>query len=237
MGRGRLFLVTALVARLMAVGPGQGAQSESVKRLYFDRGGRPGLAGIRFDVLLERADGGRAEVPVTSEFHSGDRFWLKLDTRGTTFVYVLNRTLRGGDKGLGVLRDDDLRVAPPTADLPRLVYGPQRMSPGKSQLAPKAGALRFDSEAGIEKLYVILSPTPIDLEKQFRPDGQMFIEGEGAKGLRALDQRLLDWSANAEIAPPENTSGKGVEHDPNGYCVGRRPNEPLVVEITLWHTR
>jgi hypothetical protein len=235
----RHFAAGLLSTTLFVVSPGLAADESlrAVKGLYLDREHHPALNGMRFDIELERPEGGSVEVPVTYEFHSGQRIWLRMDMRNTAYVYVLNRTLNNGDKGIAAIRDEDIQRPPVAADAPRLVFGPEKISRGAARRAPKSSALRFDLNPGIEKLYVILSPKPLHLESLFGPEGRMLVDDGHRDSLRNLDNDLSTWAGNSEYAAPDKEGAKGIAQDNYGYCVERRPNEALMFEITLAHSR
>jgi hypothetical protein len=208
----------------------------TVKGIYLDREHQPNVNGMRFDILLEQPDGAKVEVPVTYEFRTGDRFWLRMDVRRPVYVYVLNRTLTG-DKGIAVVREEDMQRRPPEAEAPHLVFGPERLSRGVNKMAPKTAAMRFDQTPGIEKLYVIVSPKRLKVEQFFGPDGRMIIDDAHRDSLPNLDQNLNEWSGNADMAVPDKDGAKGVYQDNNGYCVSRKPDQALMFEITLRHNQ
>jgi hypothetical protein len=233
-----MILRGALIGALLtAAGMAEENRLPAVKGLYLDRAHNAGANGMRFDIELERPDGRRVEVPVTYEFHSGDRIWLRMDVRNHAYVYVLNRTLNGDDKGIATLRDEDQRRPPSPAELPRLVFGPEKLNRGTARLAPKTGALRFDNNPGIEKLYVILSPKPLQLDVTFDPEGRVLSDDSHRDAVENLDRRMAEWASNADVAVPDKNGAKGLDHDNYGYCVERRPNEVLMLELTVNHSR
>jgi hypothetical protein len=231
--------IKALLATGLAAGAtpsGAEDHRSTVKGIYLDRDHHPTENGMRFDILLEHAAGGRAEAPVTQEFHSGDRIWLRMDVRNQVYVYVMNRTLSGGEKGIIIVRDDDRQRLPPAAELPRLVFGPEKALAGKSRRIPERKAMIFDQHPGIEKLYVVLSPQPLGIENMFDASGRLLSTGANRETVNDLNEKLATWSANADTALPEKDPAKGIVLDNYSYCVGRTPNAPLMVEITLRHT-
>ena len=230
---------TALAGALLASIAGAEGQKDlpAVKGIYLDREHHPTMNGMRFDIVLQQPDGSKAEVPVTFDFHTGDRFWLRMDMRNSAYVYVLNRTLPGGDKGIEAVRIDDQQRAPEPAQMPHLVFGPEKLNHGAARLAPKGKnmAMRFDRETGVEKLYVIVSPKPLQLEAFFGADGKMAVDATHHDAMQQLDQRLSEWNGNAQYAYPDKEGAKGIYQDNYGYCVERQPDRPFMFEITLNH--
>jgi hypothetical protein len=94
----------------------------------------------------------------------------------------------------------------------------------------------MDQEPGIEKLYLILSPEPIEMSRYFDtetgvvlPDGP---ESRQLRGSTALGRQLSEWSKNAKtlIADP---GFKRIILE--GYGVSSDPNRPALVEVDLKH--
>lgn len=208
-----------------------------VKEIFLDREHHPTAIGMRYDIELERPDGSRMEVPVTYDFHSGDRIRLRVDVRSPAYVYVLNRTLNGPDRGISLVRDEDAQKPPAMSETPRLVFGPERLIPGATRIAPKSAAMRFDENTGIEKLYVVVSAKPLPLENMFDREGHLLFDRARRDSIGNLNRDLAAWSGNAKSAVPDKDGAKGLSQDNNGYCVERRPNEPLMQEISLRHSR
>jgi hypothetical protein len=206
----------------------------AVKGVYVDRAEHPTTLGVRFHIQLDR-DGKRVQVPATYEFHTGDHFWLQVETRTGAFVYVINRTI-GSDKALEVVRDEDANRTPPPAEMPHLVFGPERVEPGKFRSVPKTSAMMFDAKPGIEKLYVIVSPERIpELEQDFTPQGDVSRDSN-ATALRKLDKSLAGWAKNSRQAIPQSSKGVVLD-DPDGYAVQQNPIGPIIAEISLQHSR
>jgi hypothetical protein len=74
------------VCGMALAGAGPADHWSTVKSAYYETERKPGLNGMRFDVLVEREDGSRREVPVNASLHSGDRFWLRSDVREPVYV-------------------------------------------------------------------------------------------------------------------------------------------------------
>jgi len=235
--RTSLTVFRGAIAAIMLTGPAPGADGRlaSVKNIYLDRAANPTANGMRFEIELERPDGTRLEVPVNYDFRSGDRIRLRMDVRNSVYVYVLNRTLTGEDKGIEIVREQDAQRRPTVAEAPRLVFGPEKLSRGSARVAPKRDVMRFDANPGIEKLYVILAPKPLKLESAFDREGR-FIFDDPKSPITDLDRRLYEWSNNADVAMPDKDGAKGGSADNYGYCVERRPSQAMMFEITLRHS-
>ncbi len=204
---------------------------DGVRGLYLSTD-HPTILGMRFDIVWEGADGFRNEVPVSHNFHSGERFWLQMDVRTRSWVYVVNRTISGDEKGIILIREADRTKRPAASERPRLVLGAQALVPGAKRLFPDTGkALAFDDQTGTETLYVILSDHPLGLEHLFDHSG---LAHEAHLG--ELDDKLLSWSRNATVAVPVEGAKGFALTDTNAYCVQKRPNEPVMIEITLRHS-
>jgi hypothetical protein len=197
----------------------------------------PTTLGARFHIVLEKPNGGKVNVPSSYEFHSGDRFWLEVEARTSSFVYVINRTLSGTTgKALEVVRDEDASRTPPPSEQPHLVFGPEKVEPGKFRQVPKSVAMAFDNVTGIEKLYVVLSPTRIpELDQNFGPEGSLSGPDKGANALKNLDKAMAGWSKQTKQAIPVATKGVVLD-EPDGYSVQDKPGVPLIAEITLTHS-
>jgi hypothetical protein len=237
----RFIRSSALSAALFSTAAGAGNGSLTAKNIFLDPQNHPNTVGIRYDVLLERPDRTRAEVAYTHEFKSGDRFWLRMDVMSPVYVYVLNRTFISQDKGIELVRDSDNAHTPPAGELPRLVFGPEKTAAGKSRIIPGSKAMAFDLQPGAETLYVVFSAQPLGLEAIFDKNGHIS-PSNGAVGavLHDLNQKLAAWAANANFSAPPKEGAKGIvlDHgtDNNAYCVEQRPNQPVMVEVSLRHS-
>ena len=104
--------------------------------------------GLRCSLLLRGLDGRYVEVPSNSVFHSGDHIRLSLLTNEPGYIYVIQQ----GSTGAWT------PVFPPPGsaqDANKIAAGELQMVPGGTR------AFAFDKTPGDEKLYVILSRTPI----------------------------------------------------------------------------
>lgn len=201
--------------------------------------------GVKIAVFATE-DSRRRRVPADHQFQSGDRFELELQTNQRAYVYVVNRTLAGDpgtlrDKGIERIRDDDRRERP-RGSAYKLLY-PMKNDPRVAEANKpfKLTGFRMDEKPGVEKMFIVVSAKPIDINRYFdvasgdqrkpRPGGDAGRRDDTDDDvLDQLNKDLADWSQNAESALP-----KGIERDPEGYGVVRDPGKPGVVELTLLH--
>lgn len=227
----------------------------SAKGIYRDPAATSTKNGLAYRIMLIRSDA-RHEVPVSFPFRSGDRFKLQLNLKDAAFVYVLNRTFNGdpkemGEKGIERVRDEDRdRKERGQGTYTLLFPAPgeraEKIPAGHYRDIPGDVSLRMDKNPGVEKLYVIVSDTELDIPKMF-PGGQLRASGKKERHsdssgdvLDRLNKDLTEWAKDSqtESAPApsgddaENASSKGIERDT--YTVGSR-NKPILAEITLRH--
>ncbi len=105
--------------------------------------------GLRCSVLLREADNEYAEVTPGTVFHSGDHIRLSFLANEPGYFYVIQQGSSGAWSP----------IYPPRNASPEST----RIEAGKLQIVPSGTrSFAFDQQPGIEKLYVILSRTPID---------------------------------------------------------------------------
>lgn len=112
--------------------------------------------GLRCSVLLRDAGGLYAEVAPGAVFHSGDHIRLSLLANAPGYFYVIQQ----GSSGLWS----------PVFPGPRSAENANSIAAGQPQLVPGGTqAFAFDQNPGDEKLFVILSRTPIgDIDRVIR---------------------------------------------------------------------
>jgi hypothetical protein len=110
--------------------------------------------GLRCSILLRQADGQYAEVAPGTVFHSGDHIRLSLLANESGYLYVIEQGSSGAWS--------------PIFPLPGTVAN--KITAGQLQTVPSGErAFAFDQHPGDEKLYVILSRTPIeDIDRAVR---------------------------------------------------------------------
>jgi hypothetical protein len=233
-------IVVAFAASAALCGVAAFADGPDAKGVYIT-GGAP---GVQFRVALTR-DGRETTVPTSYEFRTGDQMLFRFRLNQDAFVYVLTRSIPGepeqtsvfaGSKGILVLEAQD-PLAPPPPTPYRLLFplkttgSRNRLSATTEHTIPSNGSLFvMDAQAGIEKVYVILSETPIDMSRYFDAEtGDML---PGARMDRGLASRLLEWNRNSLTTIPEpGSKGIGIE----GYGVSSDKRQPALVEVDLRH--
>lgn len=110
--------------------------------------------GLRCSILLRQADGQYAEVAPGSVFHSGDHIRLSLLANESGYLYVIEQGSSGAWSPT---------FPPPGAAANKITAGQLQTVPSGER------AFAFDQHPGDEKLYVILSRTPIeDIDRAIR---------------------------------------------------------------------
>ena len=243
-----------------------GGESVDPKGIFV-AGGDERRTSVKFNVLLER-DGRKRTVNSDYRFLDGDRMKFQFQLSRESYVYVVHRTFPGdpgddrvrryaGAKGIEVVRDDDRRVGGGRSgrDRYRLLF-PTRGTGRENRL--RAGAVHtvpfergsyftMDDEPGIEKLYLVASPTRLGIEELFdgldgalrRRPGQPRGSGGGVRErddrdedvLAQLNRRLVEYSRNAAVS-----KGIHVERD-DGYSAGVDGDRPFLTEVDLAHHR
>jgi hypothetical protein len=209
--------------------------ADSVKK-HADETSAPATAGIKYNIRLRR-DGEERIFSPTSRFLDDDRFQLQFELNLPSYVYVLHRTALGEpDRFSKGIEFESANEAPKPSPykllFPRGKASQLPLPAGKDQLIPNEGVFRMDQSPGLEKLFVVVSPSPLDLSKYFdyttfaRHD-QQSDEIEVAR----LTQELVAMGSNAQIA---ESKGITVE-DADSFGVSRDPKKPMVVVINLRH--
>lgn len=105
--------------------------------------------GLRCSVLLRGADNEYAEVTPGTVFHSGDHIRLSFLANEPGYFYVIQQGSSGTWSPIYPPRNASAEST--------------RIEAGKLQIVPSGTrSFAFDQQQGVEKLYVILSRTPID---------------------------------------------------------------------------
>ena len=216
-----------------------------------------------YAILLNR--GGKvAEVPDDYEFRSGDQFTIKVNlSQGAGYVYVINRTLSGE----AVSSNTTLRSMPNLSEQ-GMLQNASSSTPGFTVVYPAKGhqlhqrgtvtipprdSFEMDSVPGIEKLYVVVSPNPLN---DFRgmldrangpiprqntpaPSGNTQIAGQQTK---PSEQEILTamrgMALNAEVEPPPTSSravllvsAVAVPYRPASTPAAPRPQPPASTSV------
>ena len=194
----------ALVAAGVPTAP---AQQNDARGIYIE-GARPAM---RFNVLLDR-EGRTSKVSSDYAFHSGDRMKFQFDVNKDLYVYVLHRTVDGdaakveryaGTRGIEVIRDEDRNGR--KTDSWDLLFPNSRS--GRENLVranvltsiPSASDefFRMDENPGMEKLTVIASQHPLELEGYFDIATGKLRAGSGDDTRIRLARFLMDYSGNS----------------------------------------
>ena len=110
--------------------------------------------GMRYSVLKRNAAGSFEEVDPDTNFRSGDRIRVKVDSNNTGYLYIVAQ----GSSGAWQLLFPSAEVA----------GGSNLIQPGESRMVPSGdrGQWAFDDRGGVEKLFVVLTRQPEpDLDK------------------------------------------------------------------------
>jgi hypothetical protein len=241
------FLPAALVA-LASMGAVT-ADGQDAKGIFLDKTS----PGVKFSVILLRGDE-RLTVPTSYEFRSGDEMLFQFSLNRDAYVYVLTRTIKGdaevtsrfaGSRGIQILQREDAKPRRHAAAY-RLLFPLQtsglqnRLTAGGVHSIPANGTrFSMDKDPGLEKLYLVLSPTPIDMKRYFEMDTGLLLRAtepaarSDHDALSALGLHLLEWNRNAQtlIADP---ASKGIQIE--GYGVSSDSNHPALVEVDLKHS-
>lgn len=158
--------------------------------------------GLRCSIMLRGTDGQYNEVTPGTVFHSGDHIRLSFLANHAGYFYVIQKGSTGAWSP----------IFPP----PNSAAEANKVSAGQMQTVPSGTkSFAFDQNAGDEKLYVILSRTPIpDIDRsiqnlknnqpaaspqsQHEPDSGAMVEAQNhipdvfMKGIASRDLKLVD---------------------------------------------
>jgi hypothetical protein len=244
--------IVLLAAALASFG-----QGVDPKGIFVTGSGNNNRPAVKYGIRLNRGGESRP-VAASYRFQSGDRFQFQFEMNQPSYVYLLHRELEGdpdsmeryvGAKGIVVVRDDDNR-RPPSSKYQLLwpTGGDNvRLSGRQPQTVPGQGQyFQFDSTPGLEKVVMVVSPKPLDLERDFpgagkrddsarrddsrrRNDSDSDVLGQLKKDLDAME---------SNTASAEGSSSKGIcVGECDSYSAPRNPAEPFLVVIDLRHFR
>jgi len=107
--------------------------------------------GLRY-IITKLVDGKMVEVPADGPFQAGDRIRITVVTNSPGYLYIINQGSSGTWKPIF-----------PSADVED---GNNRVEPFHDYVMPPKSRMVFDSQPGVEKLFVVLSREPEnDLEQ------------------------------------------------------------------------
>lgn len=116
---------------------------------------RPGPLGLRYSLRRQAQDGSLEEVDADTTFRTGDRIRLHVESSDRGYLYVVNQGASGRWNLL--------------FPQPGMPAGLNRIEPGHPRTTPEDGWFEFDSNVGEEKLFLMLSRTPVaELEQRLR---------------------------------------------------------------------
>ena len=178
--------------------------------------------GLRYSVLKRRADGTYEEVSPDAEFHAGDAIRMNLMSNQTGYLYIIEHGSSGKWRPL---------YPPPGVTETKL-------TPGQEYIIPGEGWFRFDSGAGQEKLFVLLSREP---EKNLDETIASLKERQGDSLNNELVAKLQGevQSRDLVFTTAEDSPTSSTQADKATYVVNKasnKTNDPhIVVDVVLSH--
>ena len=204
--------------------------------------------GLRYSLLLSRANDPYREVDAATAFRSGDRLKVTVEANDDAYLYVIAR----GSSGLW-------KVLFPVSEV---ANGDNLIQPFRRYEVPNGGRFYFDDQAGEEKLFLVLTRKP---EKNFedliynitQPESQPVKPAAGAParpatpktfqlaGLtRPIDDALVGKVRNDLIARDlvfekvdDSKPGPAQQKETAVYVVNKNagPNGKVIVDLKLEH--
>jgi hypothetical protein len=108
---------------------------------------------------------------------------------------------------------------------------PHQLPAGASQLIPDDGILRMDQNPGLEKVFVVVSPNPLDLSKYFDQQSASGYPSSDEQEAARLTRDLASMRENTQIAESKDIVFEGAD----SFGVSRDPKKPMVVVVNLNH--
>lgn len=108
-------------------------------------GGAPPL-GLRYTILKLAEDNSGIEVPTDTVFHAGDRIRFSIEANAPGYLYIINQGSSGTWK--------------PMFPSPEVEDGNNRIEGWRPYMMPPRSRLAFDTTAGTENLFIVLSLQP-----------------------------------------------------------------------------
>jgi len=190
--------------------------------------------GLRCSLLLRGADKEYSEVTPGTVFHSGDHIRLSLLANQSGYLYVVQKGSTGAWS--------------PIYPAPGAGPDAAKISPGQLEIVPGGTkAFAFDQNPGAEKLYVILSRTPIeDIDRVIRNlshggsalppppadaalelEAKNVIPDEFVQQLASRDLNLVDEETVDSSSTSAHESEKAV------YVVAKKSDTPSSDQVVL----
>lgn len=246
--------VHALLAAALTL-PAAAQEDMKAKGIFIDNADSRQTA-MKFNVMLDR-NGNKKRVPSNYKFQDGDRMKFEFELNREAYVYVLHRTIGGeperlsryaGPAGIEVIRDDDRRQPDQSRYqvlFPATKTGRANRLTSRKVYSVPTGEVFFnmDDKPGIEKLFVVVSDSPLDISKWPGVMGEVGGEvsnsnNEGRRRQSNRDDsdddvtsRLKRYSENSQMT---FSKGMGVVE---GYGIGIERSKPMVFQIDLNHYR
>ncbi len=195
----------------------------------------PGMPlGLRYSVMRRSASGRFEEIDPDTSFHSGDRIRLEVAANTSGYLYMV---MQGSSGNWSLLF--------PT---PEVASGSNLIQRGESRQIPSGdrGQFLFDEQAGVEKLFLVLSRQP-------EPDLDKLIYSVGGSPGSSTPTRTLIASATVNddvvermreqvssrdlVFEKVESSGNSATAENAAYVVNpsSAPDARLVVDLRLAH--
>lgn len=189
--------------------------------------------GMRYSVLKRNGSGNFDEVDADTNFHSGDRIRVKVDSNNTGYLYIVAQ----GSSGAWQLLFPSSEVA----------GGSNLIQPGESRTVPSGerGQWAFDDRGGVEKLFVVLTRKPEpDLDKliysfsgsQNGPGASRTLIAKASVSDDVV-ARLRQQVSSRDLVFEKVDSDTGPVVEKAAYVVNASsaPDSRLVVDVSLNH--
>ncbi len=204
--------------------------------------------GLRYSLLLSRADQPYQETNPSTTFRSGDRLKITVESNDDAFLYVIAR----GSSGLW-------KVLFPVSEV---ASGDNFIQAFRRYEVPNGGRFYFDEQPGTEKLFLVLSRKP---EKNFEdliytvtqpspgsvkpasntPDAPRPAKSFQVAGLtRPIDDAIVNQVRNALVARDlvfekvdDSKPGPASQKENAVYVVNKNagPDGKVIVDLNLEH--
>jgi hypothetical protein len=206
---------------------------------------------VKFSVQLDR-DGERRVVAADYMFRSDDRMKFQFELNRRSYIYVLLHSVSAegaeaeryaGTRGIEVIREQDRKAK--GADSYQLLFPTAESGMNnlvaahtvKSMPTAETAFFRMDRKPGMEKLFVVVSATPLDFSPYFDTRSGKLKASAAAQGARSLaddemlgrlTRMLMDLSGNAIVS-----SAKGILID--SYAAASVAEKPMLIPVDLRH--
>jgi hypothetical protein len=164
--------------------------------------------GLRYSLLLSRANDPYREVDAASSFRSGDRLKITVEANDDAYLYVIAR----GTSGLW-------KVLFPVSEV---ANGDNFIQPFRRYEVPNGGRFYFDDQAGEEKLFLVLTRKP---EKNFEDLIYNFTQPE--------TQPVKPAAAPVRPAPAKTFQVAGASRPIDDALVGKVRSELMARDLVF----